>query len=100
SKKSGHPVQLTMTRQEVLQASGPASGVYSWGKIGARADGTIVAAQLRLMYEAGGFPGSPVGGGMNTAFAMYDIPNVRIDGYEILVNRPRNAAYRAPGAPA
>jgi len=100
AKKSGHPVQLSMTRQEVIQASGPASGVYMWGKIGAKKDGTITAAQLRLMYEAGGFPGAPVGGGLNTSFAPYNIPNVRLDGYDILVNRPRNAAYRAPGAPA
>ena len=98
-KAGGRPVQLTMTRTEVLVASGPASGIHSWGKLGAKQDGTIVAFQLRLLYEAGGFPGAPVGGGLNTALAMYDIPNVRIDGYDILVNRPRNAAYRAPGAP-
>ncbi|MDA0302707.1 MAG: molybdopterin-dependent oxidoreductase, partial [Chloroflexi bacterium] len=99
AKKSGRPVQLTMTRQEVMQATGPAAGVYTWGKLGAKKDGTIVAAQTRMYYEAGGFPGAPVGGGLNTSFAAYDIPNVRMDGYDILVNRPRNAAYRAPGAP-
>ena len=99
AKKSGHPIQLTMTRQEVIQATGPAAGVYTWGKIGAKKDGTILAAQSRMYYEAGGFPGAPVGGGLNTSFAAYNIPNVRMDGYDILVNRPRNAAYRAPGAP-
>ena len=99
SKKSGRPVQLGMTRAEVLQASGPASGVYTWGKIGAKKDGTIVAAQTRMLFEAGGFPGAPVVGGMNTSFAAYDIPNIQMDGYDVLCNRPRNAAYRAPGAP-
>ena len=99
AKKSGHAVQLSMTRQEVIQASGPASGVYTWVKLGAKRDGTITAAQSRMMYEAGGFPGAPVGGGLNTSFAAYNIPNVQMDGYDILVNRPRNAAYRAPGAP-
>ena len=99
AKKARRPIQLTMTRQEVIQASGPAAGVYTWGKIGAKKDGTITAAQSRMYYEAGGFPGAPVGGGLNTSFAAYNIPNVRMDGYDILVNRPRNAAYRAPGAP-
>ena len=99
AKKTGRPVQLTMTRQEVIQASGPAAGVYTWAKLGAKKDGTIVAAQSRMYYEAGGFPGAPVGGGLNTSYAAYNIPNVRMDGYDILVNRPRNAAYRAPGAP-
>ncbi|MFA7249104.1 MAG: xanthine dehydrogenase family protein molybdopterin-binding subunit [Dehalococcoidia bacterium] len=99
ARQAGRPVQLTMTRQEVIQASGPAAGVYTWCKIGAKKDGTLVAAQTRMYYEAGGFPGAPVGGGLNTSFAAYNIPNVRLDGYDILVNRPRNAAYRAPGAP-
>ena len=97
AKKARRPVQLSMTRQEVIQASGPAAGVYTWAKIGAKRDGRITAAQSRMYYEAGGFPGAPVGGGLNTSFAAYDIPNVRMDGYDILVNRPRNAAYRAPG---
>ncbi len=100
AKKAGRPVKLTMTREEVIQATGPASGTWIHAKIGVMKDGRITAAQLKLNFEAGAFPGSPVGGGMNVSFAPYDIPNVVMDGYDILVNRPRNAAYRAPGAPA
>ena len=99
AKQAGHPVQVTMTRQQVMQASGPASGVHTWGRVGAKRDGTIVAAQLRMMYEAGGFPGAPVAGGINNTWGAYNIPNIRLDGYDVLVNRPRNAAYRAPGVP-
>ena len=100
AKKAGKPVKLTMTREQVLQASGPTSGTYIRGKIGAMKDGTITAAQLWMAYEAGAFPGSSVGGGVNHAFGNYDIPNIMIDGYDVVVNRPRNAAYRAPGVPA
>ncbi len=32
-------------------------------------------------------------------FAMYDIPHVNIVGYDVVSNRPKVAAYRAPGAP-
>ena len=32
-------------------------------------------------------------------FAPYDIPNVFIEGYDVVVNKPKVAAYRAPGAP-
>ena len=32
-------------------------------------------------------------------WAPYDIPNVRLTGYDVVVNRPKVAAYRAPGAP-
>ncbi|MEZ5356097.1 MAG: molybdopterin cofactor-binding domain-containing protein [Bryobacteraceae bacterium] len=33
-----------------------------------------------------------------TVFAAYDIPNVTIDAYDVVVNKPSTAAYRAPGA--
>src|SRR5205807_1352347 len=31
-------------------------------------------------------------------FACYDIPNVHIDGFDVVVNKPATSAYRAPGA--
>jgi CO/xanthine dehydrogenase Mo-binding subunit len=31
-------------------------------------------------------------------FACYDIPNVCVDGYDVVVNKPATSAYRAPGA--
>src|SRR5262245_63591458 len=31
-------------------------------------------------------------------FACYDVPNVSIDGYDVVVNKPATSAYRAPGA--
>ena len=37
--------------------------------------------------------------GAMTSFACYDLKNVRTRGYEVLVNRPKSAAYRAPSAP-
>ncbi len=100
SRKSGHPVKMTMTREEVLKATGPTSGTYVRAKIGARRDGTIIAAQAFLAYEAGAYPGSPVGAGAMCMYAPYDVANVLVDGYDVVVNRPKVAAYRAPGAPA
>jgi CO/xanthine dehydrogenase Mo-binding subunit len=32
-------------------------------------------------------------------FALYDLPNVDVIGYDVVSNRPKTAAYRAPGAP-
>ena len=34
-----------------------------------------------------------------TVFSTYDIDNALIDGYDVVVNKPKTAAYRAPGAP-
>lgn len=98
SRKAGHrPVKLVMTRAEVLMATGPTSGSRIRVKMGATKDGRITAAEVWMAYEAGAFPGSPVGAGMNVILAPYRIENVRIDGYDVVVNKPRTAAYRAPG---
>lgn len=98
SRKSGNrPVKMTMSRTEVMAATGPTSGSYIKVKMGADKDGRITAAQATLIYEAGAYPGSPVGAGMGVIFAPYHIENVSIDGYDVVVNKPRTAAYRAPG---
>lgn len=99
SKKAGRPVKMQMTREEVFRASGPTSGATIRVKLGAKKDGTIVAAQQVLKYQAGAFPGSPIGPGCMCGFAMYDIPNIDVTGYDVVSNRPKVAAYRAPGAP-
>ena len=98
SKKTGHAVKIIMSRQEVFEGTGPTPGSYMKVKIGATKEGKIVAGQAHLAYEAGAFPGSPVGAGAMCVFTAYDIPNVVIDGYDVVVNKPKTAAYRAPGA--
>ena len=98
SKKAGHrPVKIGMSRIEVLQATGPTSGSYITVKIGATKDSKITAAQAELIYEAGAYPGSPVGAGAGVILAPYKLENVQIDGYDVLNNKPKTAAYRAPG---
>ena len=98
SKKTGNPVKIVMSRKEVFEGTGPTSGSYIKVKIGATNDGVITAAQCYLAYEAGAFPGSPVGAAAQCIFTPYDIPNVLIDGYDVVVNKPKAGAYRAPGA--
>ncbi len=99
SKQTGRPVKIVMTRRDVFEGTGPTPGCYMKVKIGARKDGTITAAQAYLAFEAGAYPGAMVGPAGMTVFAAYDIPNVTIDGYDVVVNKPSTAAYRAPGAP-
>jgi len=100
AKKSGKAVKMTMSRDEVFEASGPTSASYAKVRIGAKNDGTIVAAHAMIALESGAYPGSPIGGAMNGVFTPYDIPNVVVDGYDIIVNLSKTAAYRAPGTPA
>jgi CO/xanthine dehydrogenase Mo-binding subunit len=99
SRKCARPVKMTMTRDEVFRASGPASATKSVIKIGAKKDGTITAMSAWLAYEAGAFRGSPMAPGAMCVFAPYNVPNFLIQGFDVLVNKPKVAAYRAPGAP-
>jgi len=99
SKKARRPVKMVMTREEVFKASGPTSGAHVRVKIGAKKDGRIVAAEAELKYQAGAFAGSPVQPGAMCAYAPYDIENVKVIGYDVVTNRPKVAAYRAPGGP-
>jgi CO/xanthine dehydrogenase Mo-binding subunit len=99
SKKSGRPVKMVMNREEVFRATGPTSGAVVEVKLGAKKDGHITAAKTVLKYQSGAFPGSPVQQGCICALAMYDLPNAETIGYDVLCNRPKVAAYRAPGAP-
>ena len=99
SKKSGRPVKMVMSRDEVQRATGPAPGSLSTVKIGAKKDGTLVAAQGTFYLQAGGLPGSPLRGPVGCSFAAYAIPNVLSTGYDVVSNRSKVAAYRAPGGP-
>ncbi|RVD71587.1 MAG: xanthine dehydrogenase family protein molybdopterin-binding subunit [Mesorhizobium sp.] len=99
SRKAGRPVKLVMTRDEVFRASGPTSATSIDVKIGARKDGTITAAEATLRYTSGPYAGTWAEIGAMTAFACYKLENVKTVGYEVLVNRPKTAAYRAPSAP-
>src|SRR2546426_5253182 len=100
ARKAGRPVKVTMSRTEVFEATGPTSGTHNRVKLGATKAGKLVAAEAHLIYEAGAFPGSPVSAACNCIMGAYDIPNAWIEGYDVVVNRPKSAAYRAPGTPA
>ena len=99
SKKARKAVKMVMSREEVFRASGPTSGANVWVKIGAKKNGKIVAGEAILKYQAGAFQGSPVQPGCMCAFAPYDLENVKVVGYDVVTNRPKVAAYRAPGGP-
>jgi CO/xanthine dehydrogenase Mo-binding subunit len=99
AKKSGRPVKIMMSREDTFKATGPTSGASMTVKIGVTRDGKLTAAEGEFRFQAGAFPGSPVMNACMCAFAPYDIANVHSVGYDIVCNRPKSAAYRAPGSP-
>ncbi len=99
SKKSGRPVKVIMSRKDVFEGTGPAAASWMKTKIGATNVGKITAAQLWIAFDAGAFPGSPVGGATLCATAQYNIENLLVDGYDVVTNHQKVQAYRAPGQP-
>ena len=98
SVKTGRPVKVLMNRADVFEGTGPTPGSYVRAKIGANNEGRITAAEGYLAYEAGAYPGSPVGAGAMCIYSCYNIENALVDGYDVVVNKPKSSAYRAPGA--
>ena len=99
SQRAGRPVKLVMDRDEVFRATGPTSGTRIKVKMGISNGGELTAAEVWMAFEAGAYAGSPVGAAGMTVIAAYDIPHFLVEGYDVVCNKPRVAAYRAPGAP-
>jgi CO/xanthine dehydrogenase Mo-binding subunit len=98
SRKCGRPVKMVMNRDEVFEGTGPTPGSFVRVKLGATKDGKLVAGEAWLAYDAGAFPGGMIGPGCMCVFSCYELANARVDGYDVLDNKPKTQAYRAPGA--
>lgn len=99
SQKSGRPVRLVMSRDEVFRSTGPTPGAKAVIRIGADSDGKITAAKANLVFESGAFPGPWAMIACLTCWSAYDIDNAQVEGFDVVVNKPRAIPYRAPGSP-
>ena len=97
SRKSGRPVKMVMDRSEVFRATGPGSPGRVTVKVGAKKDGTLTGCYVHLVYDAGAFPGAPIAGASTVSFGPYKVDNLKIEAYDVVTNKPRVQAYRAPG---
>jgi CO/xanthine dehydrogenase Mo-binding subunit len=99
--KTGQPVRMVMTREEVFKATRPAPATVITLKMGVTRDGYITSATARMVYDYGtstGMPGlRPVHFGLN-ALSPYRIPNLSIEYYDVVTNKPPSGPYRAPAA--
>jgi CO/xanthine dehydrogenase Mo-binding subunit len=98
SRQTGRPVKMAMTRAEVFEGTGPTPGSFMRVKLGATKDGRLQAGEAWLAYDAGAFPGGVIAPGCMCVFSCYELANARVDGYDVVLNKPKTQAYRAPGA--
>jgi CO/xanthine dehydrogenase Mo-binding subunit len=97
--KTNRPVHLVYTRSDEFLAAVPAPGTIVEVKTGARKDGSLTALQARVIVDTGSYPGGTAGLVAMMLGGTYRWPNLKIDAYEVLTNKPGCGAYRAPGTP-
>src|SRR5207245_2708349 len=71
SKKSGHPVKMVLSRDEVLRMTGPTSDSIVKIKTACKRDGTLTVIKADFWMDAGAFQGSPVAGAALAGFSTY-----------------------------
>ena len=96
---TGRPVKMQLSRSEVLRATRPAPDTSLHIELGAKRDGTLVAARAHYVWDVGAYPGGGSVGGINCGFGSYNVENFHYVGYDVLTNRPSTGAYRAPNGP-
>jgi len=99
ARKAKRPVKITLTRNEVFRATGPVSGTRSRIKMGVKKDGTITAAEAELIFQTGAFTGSMFSNAPQAMFTRYNLKNVKTVSHEVVSNRPKVNAFRAPCVP-
>src|SRR5690606_10467531 len=98
SEKCGRPMKLVLTREEVLQGgSGPAAGAMIDVRVAADSNGKLTAIEGTYYMDAGGLPGMSPSLLMQASAALYQCPNPKLEGYDVVTNKPRTEAYRGPG---
>ncbi len=99
SKKTRRPVKTMMSRTDVFDATGPGPGGKVKVKIGIDSEGKILAAYADIRLEAGAYPEAFIEAAAKCVFSCYDVPSMKIDAYDVVVNKPSSAPYRAPASP-
>jgi 4-hydroxybenzoyl-CoA reductase subunit alpha len=100
ARKAKAPVKITYTREEVFWAHRGRPRTIIDMKIGAKKDGHLTAVAAKVIQDGGAYcsygvvtilySGALLG-------ALYDIPNIKYDGYRVLTNKPACGAMRGHG---
>ena len=77
--------------------SGPAAGSLIDIGVAAQKDGGLVAIEGIYRMDAGGLPGMSPSLLMQASAALYQCPNLGLEGFDVVTNKPRTEAYRGPG---
>jgi CO/xanthine dehydrogenase Mo-binding subunit len=99
ARKAGRPVKLVLPRAEEWQTLNRHAAVVTM-KLGALADGTLVALETTCLADTGAYADCGPGVAQKMGFAApgpYRIPNVRVDARCVYTNLPPAGAFRGYG---
>lgn len=97
AQKSGRPIKIVLSREEVMIGTGPAAAARIDVRIGADREGRLTAIDGRYYMDSGGIPGTATTLLMQASAAPYQCENLRLEGFDVVTNKPRTEAYRGPG---
>jgi CO/xanthine dehydrogenase Mo-binding subunit len=95
--KTGRPVKLINTREEVFTLNGPRLPVTNYLKTGVMNDGRIIAREGYTIFDVGAYLGAGPNSGIGHGLGAYDIPNFRLRSYGVYTNKIYVGSYRASG---
>ncbi|MEK1866452.1 MAG: xanthine dehydrogenase family protein molybdopterin-binding subunit [Ensifer adhaerens] len=100
AKETRRPVKMEFTRHETFVAGRSRHPCRIWLKQGFKNDGTLVARDMKLVYDSGAYgshgPGVTIVG-TTAATSLYRCENVRLEGRCVYTNTPINGAFRGYG---
>jgi CO/xanthine dehydrogenase Mo-binding subunit len=100
--KAKRPVMIVLDKAEETISTTIRSGARMYIKTGVKKDGTIVARQGKVVYDAGAYSGFGAMAGArctNMLGGWYLMPNCHIDGYVVYTNKQVCGPVRGPGGP-
>ena len=102
SQKTGRPVMMAYTREEMHVHFRGRHKQYIDLKIGTKRDGTITAVESRVVLDGGAYTSY----GVITAYyagsmlpTLYKMPHYKYDGLRAYTNLPASGAFRGHGVP-
>ncbi len=97
-----HPVKVVWSREESIIGHCKRHPFRIFTRWGATREGKIVAAEVRLLADGGAYKFTTsivVSNAVINALGPYEIPNVKVDAYDVYTNNVPRGAFRGFGGP-
>ncbi len=96
------PVKIVWTREESIIAHCKRHPFRVYTRWGATREGKIVAAEVRLLADGGAYKFTTsivTSNSVLNSLGPYEIPNVKVDAYDVYTNNVPRGAFRGFGGP-